>query len=131
MCPNPYDKWHDIMTCGWHAFCYYSDRLTHTGTQGPIFLHTFKYILTAPVTCAQQLPVLHWINNFLIQKFTLQRSTIFLLSKNYSLVEVIHLLIGLKKTTPFLWNTKNTERNGANGENIHTTQKEEDNFRKS
>ena len=41
--------------------------------------------------CTQQLPELHSINNLLTQKFPVQRSTLFLLFKNYSLVEVIHL----------------------------------------
>ena len=36
--------------------------------------HIYKCILTQLVTCTQQLPVLHLMNNLLIQKFTLQRS---------------------------------------------------------
>ena len=38
---------------------------------------THKYILTPPVTCTQQLPVLHWIDKLLMQKFTLDRSATF------------------------------------------------------
>lgn len=60
------------------GFCYYSDLISqtqtktktqdtgHTGTN----IHTHKYILTPPVMCPQQLPGLHWMNNFLIPKFT-------------------------------------------------------------
>ena len=33
--------------------------------------HKYKHILTPPFTCTQQLPVLHWMNNLLIQNFTL------------------------------------------------------------
>ena len=49
-----------------------------------------------------------------------------LLIKNYSLVEVIHLLI--KFNNSLLWNTENTDRNGINEQNANTTQT--DNFRK-
>ena len=53
-----------------------------------------------------------------------------LLFKYYSLVEVIYLLIRFKKIQSFLWNTKNTDRNGINEQNTHTTNREKDNFRK-
>ena len=61
----------------------------HTGTNR--LTHMYKYILTAPVTCTQQLPTLHWMNNLLIQKNTSQKSTMFLIFKNYSLLEVIYV----------------------------------------
>ena len=38
-------------------------------------------------------PLYYSMNNLLLQKFTLQRSTMSLLLKNYSLVEIIYLLI--------------------------------------
>lgn len=63
----------------------------HTGTN--ILTHAYKYILTPPATCTKQQTVLHWMNNILRQKFTLQRSKISLLFKNQSLVEVIYLLV--------------------------------------
>ena len=100
---------------------------THTGQTKHLTIrtiHTYKYILTPPVMCAQQLPVLNWINDVLIQRFTLQRSTMCFLFRNYSLVEAIHLLIRFKKTNSFLWNIKNTVRNGINGHNRHHTQRE-------
>ena len=51
-----------------------------------------------------------------------------LLFKNYSLVEVIYLLIRLLiKTKSFLRNTKNTDTNGVIEQNIY---REKDNFRK-
>ena len=90
----------------------------HTGTN--ILTHTYKYILTPPVMCAPQLPVLHWINNFVTQNFSSKRSTMPLLFKNYSLVEVIHQLVGFNKTKSFLWNIKKTDGNGINGQNMHT-----------
>ena len=102
--------------------------IEHTGTN--IFTQTYKYILTPPVMCAQQLPLLHWMNNFLIQNFILQRSTVSLLFKNYSLVEAIHLLIRFNKTKSFLWNIKTGDRNGINEQNTQTTHREKDNFRK-
>ena len=43
-----------------------------------------------------------------------------LLFKNYSLVEVINLLIRFNKTKLFSLNTKNTDRNGVNKLNTHT-----------
>ena len=53
-------------------------------TQGPIdWQKTYKYLLTPPVMCTQQLPVWHWMNNMPIEKFTLQRSKMFLLFKYY------------------------------------------------
>ena len=77
-------------------------------------------ILTLPFMCTQKLPVLYWINN-LIQKFTLQRWTLFSLFKNYSFVEVIHMLVRFSKTKFFLWNTSNADKNGINEQNIHST----------
>ena len=52
------------------------------------------------------------MKNLLIQRFTLQRSIMSLLYKNYSLVVVMYLLIRFKNT--FQRNTKNTDRNGVN-----------------
>ena len=46
-------------------------------------------------------------------KFTLERSTMSLLFKNYLLVEVIYLLVKFNETKSFLLNT-NTDRNGIN-----------------
>ena len=44
-----------------------------------------------------------------------------LLFKNCLLVEVVYLLITFNKTKPFLWNTKNTNRNSVNEQNAHHT----------
>ena len=76
------------------------------GTQGRIDWFTYKYILTPPVTCTHRLSVLQWMNNLLIEKRTLHRSTISLLFKKCSLVEIIYVLIRQKETMSFLWNTK-------------------------
>ena len=81
--------------------------------------------------CTQHLPVLDWMNNLLTQKFTLQKSTMSLLFKNYLFVEVIYLLlIKFNNTKSFMWNTKNTDRNGINEQNTHTPPREKDTFRK-
>lgn len=82
---------------------WYLDTHIHTkGTQGPIYFRTYKYILAPPVMCAQQLPVLHWMYNGLIQKVTLQSSTMSLLFKNYWLVHSISLPL---IASPFCWGT--------------------------
>ena len=44
----------------------------------------------------------------------------FLLFENYSLVEVIYMLIKFNKTKSFLGNTKNTDTNGVNEQNTHS-----------
>ena len=43
--------------------------------------------------------------------------------KNYSLVEVIYLLIRFNKTKSFLSNTKSTDRTGINEQNTHHRQR--------
>ena len=93
-------------------------------TQGPILLPTHKHILWQTAIWAQHLAIPQWMNNFLIQKFSLQRSTISFLFKDYSLLEVMHVLIKCSKTKSFLWNTKNTSSNGINGLNTYNTQRE-------
>ena len=75
----------------------------HTGTNR--MTHIYKYILTPPVLCTQQLPVLHWMNNLLIQmvqKFTLKRSIISWLFKIN------------QKCCKWAKHTHNTERNRVN-----------------
>ena len=52
-----------------------------------------------------------------------------LLFKNYSLAEILYLLIRFNKIKVFLWKKKNTDRNDAN-ENADTTYIEKDNFSK-
>ena len=69
------------------------------------------------------------MNNFLMQKITLQRSTMPLLFKNYSIAEVMYLLIRLNKIRSVLCNTKNTDRNGVNEQNTHITHRKK-NFKK-
>ena len=94
----------------------------------------YKYILTQPVMYSQQLSVLHGMNKLLISKIWYQcLSTMSFLFKNYSLVEVIYMLIRFNKAKFFQWNTNNTNRNGVNKQkththtHTHTTQSEEDN----
>ena len=90
-------------------------------THRPIDWHIDNDILTPDATCMQQLPALHWVNNLLIQIFTLQRSTMSLLFKSSSLLKVIFLLIWFSKTKSFLWKTDNTDRNSVNDQNTQTT----------
>ena len=75
----------------WFLLVFWFD--THTQTdrqdkQGSVDWHTYEYMLTPPFMCTQELPVLYWMDNFLIQKFTSQKSTMSLLFKNYSQLEV-------------------------------------------
>ena len=98
----------------WHIMCFFywcSDLIPHTQTDtahsGAIRLtHLYNYILTPPVICSQQLPLLHQMIKWIIdwyQKFTF-----------------IYLLIRCYKTRFFLWNTNNTDRNGVSKQNTHT-----------
>ena len=106
---NLLQLWHRWNGSWFTLIWYHKHRQTHTGHAATnIFTLTYKYTLTSPDMCALQLPVLHWLNNFLIKKFTLQRFTMSLLLKNFSLIEVIHLLITFNNSKSFLWNTKNT-----------------------
>ena len=75
-------------------------------------------------------PALPWMNKFMIEKITLEKSAKGLLFKNYSLSEVIHCMIRFSKIKSFVWSTKNTNRNGINGQNTHSTQTEKDNFKR-
>ena len=60
-------------------------RQTHIGHTGSDrLINTYQYILTPPAMCIKQLPVLHSVNNLLMQTFTLTRLTMSLLFKNYS-----------------------------------------------
>ena len=120
---DQYPGWHyDAMVFASTLIYYHTHIQTHTGHTGTNRLtHTYKYILIPYVMYTQQLPVLHWVNNLLIEK--LQRSTISLLLKNNSLAKVIHLMITFKKTKSLLWNTKNTDRNGIIKQNTHHTQR--------
>ena len=91
------------------------NRQTYTGhTRTNRLIYTYQYI------CNQQLPVLNLMNSILIQKLTLQRSTMSLLFKIYLLAEIIYLLIRFNKTICFLRNAKNTDRNYINEQNTLT-----------
>ena len=67
-------------------------------TQRPIDWFMHINILTLPIMCTQQLSVLHWMDNLLIQKFTLERPIMFLLFKIYSFVFTIFILCFI-----FMW----------------------------
>ena len=58
--------------------------------------------------------ITHWYHNF-----TLQRSLISFLFKNYSYAEVKTLLIRLSESIYFLWDTKNTDRICVNEQRTH------------
>ena len=80
----------------------------HTGANR--LTHPYKYILTPPVMCSQQLSVLHWMNNLPTSTFTLQVSTISLTCRSH---------IKFNKTKFFPWNTKNIDRYSVNRQNTH------------
>ena len=59
----------------WFLPVFFWFEITHTNTKRTrqdqlIDTHIFKYILTAPTVCTPQLPLLHWMNNLMTQKFT-------------------------------------------------------------
>ena len=64
----------------------------------------------------------------MIQKFTLQRSKIYFLIKDYQLAESIYLLQSTWKA--YCETQKNTKRNGIKHGAKHTHPREKDNFRK-
>ena len=100
---------------------YYAHKQRHTeNTWINRLTHIYKYILTPPVTCMQQLLVWHWMTNLLIRTYFTKVHNVFTF-QNYSLVEVIYLLSKFNKTDPFLWNTKNTDKNGVNKQITHAT----------
>ena len=120
-----------------HNVVFRSALISHTyaNTQGhtshswaSTLTHPYKYIFTPPL-CAHisYLYYIEWIIHW-YQKFTFYMSFLF---KKYSLVKVIYLLIRFYKTSFFLWNTNNTDRNGVNKQNtytlLHTKHSEKDN----
>ena len=69
--------------------------------------------------CSQQLSLLLWIRSSLHIKNLLSGMSFFFL--NYLLAKVIYLLIRCYKTRFILRNKSNTDRNGVNKQNTHTT----------
>ena len=81
--------------------------MTHRNDYINTYIHINKYTICYVSNAATFI----MMNNFLAQNCTSQRSTMTLLFKNYSLVEVIHLLIRSNKTTSL-------------GQNAHTPHRE-------
>ena len=111
---NSYRNWHNILRCpSLHlyefdhlikkyshvGFCWYSDLMSHKQT------HTHKHKDTH-------------MNNSLISKIYFPQSLFF--SKIIHLLKP-YLLIRCYKTRFFLCNTNNTDRNGVNKQNSHTS----------
>ena len=97
---------------------YHTHKERHKAHTGAKWLnHPYKYILTPSAMYSQQLSMFHWINSCWYQKLTSHFSTMYLLFKKYSLVEVAYLLIRFNKTRFFPRNTKNTDRYDVNKEN--------------
>ena len=70
-----------ILLVLWFAITH--TQTTHTWhTETNWQTRTYKDILALPAMCIQELPLLHWVDNLLIQKFTSQRSTMSLFFKN-------------------------------------------------
>ena len=90
-----------------------SDLISHTHTKTHSThrgqwtdINPYKYILTPPAMCWQQLSVL-------------QSSTMSLLFENFYLVEVIYLVIRFNKTKFLPWNANNTKRYSAHKQNTY------------
>ena len=103
---------------------YHTRKQIHTAHTGAnrltqIYINNTSYVLTAAI-CIEWMT--HWY-----QKFTLQRFTISVLFKNYSLAEVRHLLIRFSKNSYFLWNTKILYGNRVNEQKSHTQHSEKGN----
>ena len=90
---------------------------TFTGQKGDTSINTTCYC--AHCSC---LYYFEWAIGWYQKKYL---STMPLLFKTHSLVEVINLLIRFNKTKFLPWNTKNTDRNGVNRQNryIYTHEK--------
>ena len=72
----------DDMTFAITLTWYQKHRETHAGHTGTsILTHSYKYIMTPPVMCAQWLPVLHWMNSFLIQNYFTTVRNLFIVEK--------------------------------------------------
>ena len=113
------------LTCN-VVFCWYWFDITNTRTQTQRYTtlkgqkndtQPYKYLFTPPVTCSQQLSLLHWMNNSLILNNNFPHglffSRIIHLCKSY-------LLIWCYETRLSVWNTNNTGRNGVNKITTHT-----------
>ena len=109
------EVWHIMRFFAGSLIWYHTHKQRHTThTRVKRLTHPYKYILTPPVMCSQQLLVFHWIYNCWYQKFTSQISTLSLLFKHYSLVEVTYLFIRFNNTKSFPWDKKNTDKNSVN-----------------
>ena len=88
--------------------------------QRPIYLRTHTNIYWHHLLCSHSsyLYYTEWI--IFWRKSSLQRGPQCLYCLKITHVEVIHQLIGFNKIKSFLWNIKNTDGNGINGQNIHT-----------
>ena len=100
-------EWHhSASTLIW----YHKHRQTHTRhTRTNTLTYIYKYMLTPPVTCIQQLPILHWMNNNVKTEWKTEVHNVFAFQKLLN-CRTIYLLIRFKKTMSFLWNTYITHR---------------------
>ena len=93
----------------------------HTAhSQSSRLTHPYKFIFTLPVMCSQELSLLHWMNNSLnhyYKKITFHN--VFSFQKLF-ICKSQYMLIRWSKAMFFLWNTNNTDRNGANKQNTYT-----------
>ena len=98
--------------CGFLLVFWFDITQTKTHRTPRVYLYNiYKYhLLCAHSSC---LYYIEWIVCW-YQRFVLRNSTMSLLFKNYSLVEVINLLIRFDITKFFPWNRKKTNRNGTN-----------------
>ena len=83
--------------------------------------HLFKVLSNLSFRCFQLPPLLFLMSCFF--DWMGERALF-----NYSLVEVAYLFTRCNRTTFFLWNTNNTDRNGVNKQKTHTKHLEQDNI---
>ena len=98
----------EVLHVMWFSLVLWFD-ITHTHTKT-------SHLLCAQSSCLYYNEVIVYWH----QKFTLQSFIMALLFKNYSLIEVMYLLIRFNKTRCFPQNTKNTAKNGTNKQHTHT-----------
>ena len=107
------DVWHIMwfLLVLWFDITYTETHTQRQATQSWTNRLTHPYKYEQHLLFAHSSSLLYWMNNSLISSIYFPLSFPF---KNYSLLEVLYLLIRCNNTKFFLWNTNNTDRNGVN-----------------
>ena len=94
--------------------------ITHTGYSGAnILTCRYRYILTPPVMCTQQLPVLHWTKTFWYKNVFYRGPQCLYCLKLAHLQKSFICLLDSRRVSPSC-EIKNTDRNGINWQNSYT-----------